>query len=283
MQKTPLLRPLRKNGATLYVFPSASEDIGLNINNGTQGVAMSHYALLNFTKENFGYTDPTEIVKGLQNYAMNFETLLMNQDGYNFQEPTTVSEQVFWHWISSNYGSSKTLQNQQFEKIGNSGLFREKHYATNDPNRLVQCFGSIDSGNSLSTDFGMFNETYVTVPTSYGNGAVFFRRVNDNVNYKSNETYYSTNTNSNYIEGRSATDVGYIGSVESICDDNSSKFYKDDCPLEIVKDIPSIQAALREMSGDTTIQISSYDDVNIDTDNIIDIVIRRNLNGCITT
>ena len=28
--KTPLLRPLRENGATLYVFPSASEDIGLN-------------------------------------------------------------------------------------------------------------------------------------------------------------------------------------------------------------------------------------------------------------
>ena len=246
------------------MFPSASEDIGLNINNGTQGVAMSHYALLNFTKENFGYTDPTEIVKGLQNYAMNFETLLTNQSDYNFQEPTTVSEQVFWHWLSSNNGSSKT-KNIELEEIGNSGLFREKHYATNDPNRLVQCFGSIDSGNSLSTDFGMFNETYVTVPTSYGNGAVFFRRVNDNVNYKSNETYYA----SNYIEGRSATDVGYIGSVESICDDNSSKFYKDDCPLEIVKDIPSIQAALREMSGDTTIQISSYDDVNIDTDNII--------------
>ena len=55
--KTPLIRPLRKNGATLYVFPSASEDIGLNINSNSNGVALSHYALLNFTKKNFNFSN----------------------------------------------------------------------------------------------------------------------------------------------------------------------------------------------------------------------------------
>lgn len=63
--KTPLLRPLREQSATLYVFPSASEDIGLNINSGTYGVAMSHYALLNFTKSNFKFKTPVDIVKSL--------------------------------------------------------------------------------------------------------------------------------------------------------------------------------------------------------------------------
>jgi hypothetical protein len=48
MIKTPLLRPLRDNGATLYIFPSASEDIGLNLDSRPTGVALSHYALLNF-------------------------------------------------------------------------------------------------------------------------------------------------------------------------------------------------------------------------------------------
>ena len=48
MNRTPLLRPLRDNGATLYVFPSASEDIGLNLDSRTTGIALSHYALLNF-------------------------------------------------------------------------------------------------------------------------------------------------------------------------------------------------------------------------------------------
>ena len=33
MNRTPLIRPLRDNGATMYVFPSAAEDIGLNIDN----------------------------------------------------------------------------------------------------------------------------------------------------------------------------------------------------------------------------------------------------------
>ena len=46
MNRTPLLRPLRDNGATMYVFPSASEDIGLNLNSRSTGVALSHYALL---------------------------------------------------------------------------------------------------------------------------------------------------------------------------------------------------------------------------------------------
>ena len=44
--KTPLIRPLRKEGGTLYVFPSATEDIGLNINSRMNKVALSHYALL---------------------------------------------------------------------------------------------------------------------------------------------------------------------------------------------------------------------------------------------
>lgn len=63
--KTPLLRPMRKNGSTLYVFPSASEDIGLNLQSGSTGVAMSNYVLLNFTNRNFGLIGADEIVKSL--------------------------------------------------------------------------------------------------------------------------------------------------------------------------------------------------------------------------
>ena len=93
MIRTPLLRPLRDNGATLYVFPSANEDIGLNLNSRATGVAMSHYALLNLPVM-FGNTDPkTEsiaIATDLQNYMMNLECTLLNQDSYNYQEYHTV-------------------------------------------------------------------------------------------------------------------------------------------------------------------------------------------------
>jgi hypothetical protein len=45
----------------MYIFPSASEDINLNINNTSNGVALSHYALLNIptltrTQMLMGYT-----------------------------------------------------------------------------------------------------------------------------------------------------------------------------------------------------------------------------------
>ena len=104
MIRTPLLRPLRDNGATLYVFPSANEDIGLNLNSRATGVAMSHYALLNLPVM-FGNTDPKAesiaIATDLQNYMMNLECTLLNQDSYNYQEYHTVTERAFFHWLKS--------------------------------------------------------------------------------------------------------------------------------------------------------------------------------------
>ena len=99
-QKTPLIRPLRQKGATLYVFPSASEDIGLNITGTMRGVGLSHYALLNITKDNLpGFSSTQNMIQSLQDYAMNMETVLVNNRNYNFQESQTVSEAVFWQWL----------------------------------------------------------------------------------------------------------------------------------------------------------------------------------------
>lgn len=263
--KTPLLRPLREQGATLYVFPSATEDIGLNINNGTSGVALSHYALLNFNKNNTKFTyeskgELTDLIKSLQNYAMNFETVLLNQPNYNFQEPATVSEHVFWKWIDHIKKTGTNIFNNT--EIGSTGIYRETKYKSSDENRFIQCFGSIDAGNSLSTDFGMFNETYVNIPTSYGNGPVFFRKVTNNPNYTPGTTI-NANTK---IENRT-DEVGYLGNTNAELDSGTT--YNTDDAYEIVKDIQSIQTALRELSGDNTLTISSYDEINIDSDGIL--------------
>ena len=271
--KTPLLRPLREQGATLYVFPSATEDIGLNINNGTTGVALSHYALMNFNSNNTKFDFSTsqsllDLAKSLQNYAMNFETAVLNQPNYNFQEPYTVSEHVFWRWVEHIQKTDSNVFNET--EIGTTGLYREVNYKSSDTNRLVQCFGSIDAGNSLSTDFGMFNETYMNIPTSYGNGPVFFRKVTNNPNFVAGSTVAA----SSKIEGRN-DDVGYLGSINSEFDDTPN-IYKNETPYEIVKDVQSIQAALRTLSGDSTLSISSYDDVNIDADGILKTITESN-------
>lgn len=264
MIRTPLLRPLRDNGATLYVFPSANEDIGLNLNSRATGVAMSHYALLNLPVM-FGNTDPKAesiaIATDLQNYMMNLECTLLNQDSYNYQEYHTVSERAFFHWLKSfekRYNNSKlSLERTQ---NGNDVYYKE----TDNTNRVVQCFGAIDAGNSLSTEFGMFNETYVNIPTSYGNGPVFFKQVQDSAetNYIYGKTYNAGD--SEYLQGRknNVDTLKILSDVKPKYDSGTS--YKLDDAYEIVKDINEIQSACRAFTNNKNIQINSYDDVNID-------------------
>ena len=265
MIRTPLLRPLRDNGATLYVFPSANEDIGLNLNSRATGVAMSHYALLNLPVM-FGNTDPKSesiaIATDLQNYMMNLECTLLNQDSYNYQEYHTVSERAFFHWLKS-FGTrhiKDTKLNLDRTQNSNDVYYKE----ADNTNRVVQCFGAIDAGNSLSTEFGMFNETYVNIPTSYGNGPVFFKQVQDSAetNYIYGKTYNAGD--SEHLQGRknNVDTLKILSDVKPRYDSDTS--YKLDDAYEIVKDINEIQSACRVFTNDKNIQINSYDDVNID-------------------
>ena len=271
MIRTPLLRPLRDNGATLYVFPSANEDIGLNLNSRATGVAMSHYALLNlpvmFDKKNSsGDADPKlesiEIATDLQNYMMNLECTLLNQDSYNYQEYHTVTERAFFHWLKS-FEKRQNNSKLSLERTQNGN---DVYYKENKDNkhRIVQCFGAIDAGNSLSTEFGMFNETYVNIPTSYGNGPVFFKQVQDSseTNYIYGKTYNAGD--SEHLQGRknNVDTLKILSDVKPRYDNGTS--YKLDDAYEIVKDINEIQSACRAFTNDKNIQINSYDDVNID-------------------
>ena len=280
MIRTPLLRPLRDNGATLYVFPSANEDIGLNLNSRATGVAMSHYALLNlpvmFDKKNSsGDADPKlesiEIATDLQNYMMNLECTLLNQDSYNYQEYHTVTERAFFHWLKS--FEKRTIKDSPLDPSKRFKLDLKRKQDSNDAyykedkdnkHRIVQCFGAIDAGNSLSTEFGMFNETYVNIPTSYGNGPVFFKQVQDSseTNYIYGKTYNTGD--SEHLQGRknNVDTLKILSDVKPRYDNGTS--YKLDDAYEIVKDINEIQSACRAFTNDKNIQINSYDDVNID-------------------
>ena len=254
MNRTPLLRPLRDNGATMYVFPSASEDIGLNLNSRSTGVTLSHYALLklpNLMGQATAAQESTAIATDLQNYVMNFETVLLNHPDYNYQEYHTVSERVFWHWLYSK-------RNKIEFDTSKSNVYKiEKQ-----DKKIVQCFGSIDAGNSLSTEFGMFNETYINVPTSYGSGPVFFKQVQDPS--ESNYVYLREYQASSTLEGRdSNVDVIKILNDTTPITDSGNKYIANDA-LEIVKDLNQVQEALREYTGKKDIIINSFDDVNVD-------------------
>lgn len=316
-RKTPLIKQLRKknDGGTLYIFPSASEDIGLNLNSTVNGVALTHYALLDIPPLSIdALLDPFVISRkdanvkdtekedcddfakvltlSLQNYMMNFETVLVNDDNYSYQELKTVSEKVFWHWAkkigilkkyngSDNIGYKKVsddMPNIYYDTNHNS----DSSTGTEDINKLIKCFGSIDAGNSLSTEFGIFNETYINIPTSYGSGPVYLKSSED-ANYKF-QRYYSKG---DILAGRDKDTIAYqsyLGYDIPFYDGPTQKYYNtaDDEfeGLEIVKDLPTIERIIhKNISNTLDLNITSYDDINVDITQKLGADIQFNFNA----
>lgn len=206
--RTPVIRP-RSQGGTFYTFGSALEDIGLNINESRNRVEMSHYVLLdipNFDKDrdgsvgnlhlknNMDYSHDTSTNQGdmmfaesFQDFVLNMETVVRNQSEYNFAAPKTVSERVFWKWMFRD-----RLTNDFFTYDASSGYYYE-----NQSTAIAKAFGTISAGAQRTDDNGIYNETFVQIPSSYGQMRVNFKQVFDE-----NYTLGSyTGTTQNRIEG----------------------------------------------------------------------------------
>lgn len=245
--KTPYIQEMKKG--TLYVFPSAAEDIGLNLNARANTISLSHYALINIPVANTIDSTPDgqdssslgeenrfnlSLVPGqfkwmsggaennlqsysqllamsLQDYAMNFETTLLNQDSYQYSDLSTVSERVFWKWLKE----TGAIRWESADSSSLAGFYQEE---TNSLySSVVKCLGAIGSGNSLSTEFGMYNETYVNIPTSYGAGRVFFKVKDDaKSNSKKIGNYClgrSYETQSEHLEGRDDSENSFVPAI----------------------------------------------------------------------
>lgn len=203
--RTPIIMP-RKQGGTFYTFSSAMEDIGLNINESHNCVEISHYVLLDipnfsndsiegkpflFLKSELDYDSKEYTVDSstqgdfmfadqFQNYCLNFETVLRNQDNYNYASNKTVSERAFWKWL---FGSMKN-DNDRFITDGDY-IYEDKDKS------IAKAFGTISAGSQRTDDSGLYNETFVQIPSSYGQMRVLFKKVIDE-NYLE-KSYSGTN------------------------------------------------------------------------------------------
>ena len=204
-QRTPFIKP-RVQGGTFYTFGSALEDIGLNINETNNKVSLSHYVLLDIpyfgddqSKSGIIQIDTTgrkysEENKGdlvfadyFQDAILNMETVLRNNSEYNYASPHTVSERVFWKWLFKDLDFEN-----DFTKDGNY------FYQKDAQNAYAKSFGRIVSGAQRVDSEGIYNETFVQIPSSYGQMRVLFKQVNDE-NFSKNKIYNSSN--GNLIEG----------------------------------------------------------------------------------
>lgn len=207
MAVTPLLKPIQNKKGILYTFQSALEDINVNLANSENSVRFSKFALLRipeFGTPNTLATDnkfqflaqgETHIIEGLnsdqninlaqsfQSYALNMESLMIAQPGYQREEKLTISERIFWKWLKES-GSIRFRDANNLEKnitvLGTDKRFVEKHSPTSTYNRVVQYIGDIDVVNTIKSNDNSYTEVYMHVPTNVGTTPhVLFKSVSD--------------------------------------------------------------------------------------------------------
>ena len=251
-QITPFVKRMRTQGGTIYTFSSALEDIGLNINERNNIVKMSYYALLNipeigapanlnantfnvlaipgafqsFLTEGNIKDGRVIIAESFQDYALNLETNLISQTSYNAALNTTVSERVFWKWLKET-GAIRWLPINT-----SAGTYWQEETVTSYDS-VVQAVGQISAGSVRTDTFGTYNETYVLVPTSFGQSPVFFKQIEDD-NYYHGLSILNGNNNilgrENYLQPHpDGLDLqAYYDLPDSSIGIGAYKFYYDD-------------------------------------------------------
>lgn len=222
---TPYLKPFNVEGGTLYVFPSVSKDLTRTFVSSDYEFKFSHFACLNIPDIYSGvFSENSDLPRGLyintlmgnykinswdsanmckaitenlQNYVMNFETVILNGEGdnddYDNTILTSVSEKIFWNWMRK-VGAIKFNESDTAEEY--SGYDK----------RVVQYIGNIDVMNTVEIGGDTFEELYIHIPSSVGASTnVYFRTgaMTDNKNYL-NKNYPIAN--GEYIRGRSDKD-----------------------------------------------------------------------------
>jgi len=207
MAVTPLIKPVQDKKGIFYNFQSALEDINITLSNSENAVRFSKFALLRIPEIGVPDTLPTDnkiqflaqgesqLIEGLnpdnnvnlaqscQNYALNFESLLISRPQYKRDEKLTVSERVFWKWLKE-LGAIRFQNANPLEKniavLGNEPRFVEKSETKSTYKRVVKYIGDIDVVNSLKSKENSYTEVYIHVPTNVGTTPhVLFKSVTD--------------------------------------------------------------------------------------------------------
>lgn len=236
---TPLLDRLKTQGGTLYTFSGASRDLTRIFTSNLYDFRFSHFACLNLPNFKNGkfengmdkgmyletFKDIVEwngdnmnisLAEHLQNYVMNFESVILNYgdggdvDVYNPDELRTPTERIFFNWL---------------RKIGGISFndYKESDYSFSD--RTIQYIGNIDVINSVDINGDSFDEVYLYIPSNCGGSDnVQFRKIEDE-NY-SNSKYI---VNGEKIVGRDGMIHPYSLDLNAFYDnDQGNNVYSGD-------------------------------------------------------
>jgi hypothetical protein len=219
---TPLVRIPQPQGGTMYAFASSARDMTRAFNSSDLNFEFSKYALLDlpdFTDSvngsntidfelNLKQASGQAYVAGqpnvdwaqtFQNYALNMEELLLQDDDYDPIILASDAEKIFFKWMSA-LGAMDFRPTDSNES--SNGAYSENDNAIlggSNYDRVVKYLGSIDAENDVAYQGNTYHEVYINVPTSVGNTPLVLFRPYD---YNTTATKLYLDGNNSNIEGR---------------------------------------------------------------------------------
>ena len=219
---TPLVRIPQPQGGTMYAFASSARDMTRAFNSSDLNFEFSKFALLDlpdFTDSvngsntidfelNLKQASGQAYVAGqpnvdwaqtFQNYALNMEELLLQDDDYDPIILASDAEKIFFKWLSALGAIDFRPTDSNESSVG--------AYAENDSailggsnyDKVVKYLGSIDAENDVAYQGNTYHEVYINVPTSVGNTPLVLFRPYD---YNTSNTKLYLDVNNTNIEGR---------------------------------------------------------------------------------
>lgn len=225
-----------------YTFQSSLEDLTLSLNNSVNKFRFSKFTLLRIPEigtpssiqkdnrfqflaagetpllDNIPINDASiALAQSFQNYALNFESLLISQDGYDRGLKLNVSERVFWKWLKE-HGAIRWRTAGSTEVTAQAAanlrwaedwgeITAQNSYPSSS--RVVQYIGDIDIINTVRSKDNSYSELYIHVPTNVGaSPTALFKSISD-VNYYPDmlvQNRPSDNADIEYLNGRTRSE-----------------------------------------------------------------------------
>jgi hypothetical protein len=212
MAVAPLIKPIQTQKGIFYSFQSAIEDLSLTFNNNTNKFRFSKFALVRIPEiglpstmdkdnkvqflaqgetpilNNLSTNENINLANSFQNYALNFESLLISQSSYNREKKLNVSERVFWKWLKElgavRWRDANNTEVIQTLPVGDNRWAEDWYDATQTTyNRVVKYIGEIDVVNSVRSKDNSYSELYIHVPTNVGSTPTVLFKSKPDENY----------------------------------------------------------------------------------------------------
>ncbi|MCM1217051.1 MAG: hypothetical protein NC548_21340 [Lachnospiraceae bacterium] len=134
------------------------------------------------------------LAEHFQNYILNFESVLLNQENYNPDLLNTPAERIFFKWLNRVGGIKFTetnrdanngiLYGEDISSYNMSKVTGDDRFPDEYRDRTVQYIGNIDAINQVDVNGDTFGEVYLYIPSRVGASETIYFKTGNDENYR---------------------------------------------------------------------------------------------------